>query len=128
METVNAYQHTRNKGCIYRRVGKTNKFEWLGQIRSESNILQEIQMNEKFKPYKEEIMSTTFGVKIPGVDEPIEVAFRSAIGGGKSHTSWINPLAVLLPNETPVEALDNTNGGIYTIGDIKEVVQEQNKE
>lgn len=78
-------------------------------------------------------MSTTFGVKVKIADiEPfanytsieddeengiIPVAFRS---NGIRFTS---PLAVLLPNDTPVIAMDNSNQGIYTIGDIKSEVK-----
>ncbi len=65
-------------------------------------------------------MSTTFGVKIPDSNEIIEVAFRSSHG-----IKWKNPLAQLLPDETPVEALDNTNQGIFTIGDIKKEISKK---
>ena len=69
-------------------------------------------------------MSTTFGVKIPNFEELyceeyIEVAFR----GGK--IGFTNPLAQLLPDETHVEPLDNEAQGIYTIGDIKRQILEQ---
>lgn len=59
-------------------------------------------------------MSTTFGVKVPGIEDPVEVAFRSSGG-----MIWKNDLAIALSNETPVIALDNTAQGIYTIGDIR---------
>ena len=58
-------------------------------------------------------MSTTFGVKIKGDEELIEVAFRS------NGMRFINPLACLLPDDTPVIPLDNTPQGVYMIGDIK---------
>jgi hypothetical protein len=62
-------------------------------------------------------MSTTFGVEIindaAGIGEVVEVAFRS------NGMRFINPLAHLLPDDTPVIALDNTSQGVYTIGDIK---------
>jgi hypothetical protein len=45
------------------------------------------------------------------------VAFRS------NGMRFINPLAHLLPDETLVIALDNTPQGVYTIGDIKEVIE-----
>ena len=32
---------------------------------------------------------------------------------------FTNPLAELLPNDTEVEAIDNGQQGIFTIGDIK---------
>ena len=56
-------------------------------------------------------MSTTFGVEIK--DDVIEVAFRS------NGMRFINELAHLLPDDTPVIALDNSQQGVYTIGDIK---------
>ena len=61
-------------------------------------------------------MSTTFGVEIKniiGIEKVVEVAFRS------NGMRFINPLAHLLPDDTPVIALDNTSQGVYTIGDIK---------
>lgn len=78
-------------------------------------------------------MSTTFGVKVKIADMEhfanytcieddyeygiIPVAFR---GNGIRFTS---PLAVLLPNDTPVIAIDNGQQGIYTIGDIKQSIK-----
>ena len=56
-------------------------------------------------------MSTTFGVDIKG--DMVEVAFRS------NGMRFINKLAYLLPDETPVIALDNSQQGVYTIGDVK---------
>ena len=56
-------------------------------------------------------MSTTFGVEIKG--DMIEVAFRS------NGMRFINKLAYLLPDETPVIALDNSQQGVHTIGDVK---------
>lgn len=66
-------------------------------------------------------MSTTFGVIIPTKEneDPIEVAFRT------KSIIWTNPLAELLPDETPVIPLDNTAQGIYTIGDIKAQIKSQ---
>ena len=61
-------------------------------------------------------MSTTFGIRIPTTGEVVEVAFRS------NGISWSNKLAHLLPDETKVEALDNTPQGIYTVGDIKQKI------
>jgi hypothetical protein len=69
-------------------------------------------------------MSTTFGVKIEAKDninneeQIIEVAFRS------SHIRWINDIAKLLPDETPVIPLDNSAQGIFTIGDIRKQINE----
>lgn len=64
-------------------------------------------------------MSTLFGVAIPGKEnqEPIEVAFMS------NGIRFTNPLAELLPDETPVIPLDNSAQGIYTIGDIKKQIK-----
>ena len=64
-------------------------------------------------------MSTLFGVLIPGKEneEPIEVAFRA------NGIRFTNPLAELLPDETPVIPLDNSAQGIYTIGDIKKQIK-----
>ena len=59
-------------------------------------------------------MSTTFGVEIK--DDVIEVAFRS------NGMRFINELAHLLPDDTPVIALDNSQQGVYTIGDVKDVI------
>ena len=130
---IDAYQHHGNKECIYRRIGDSDIFEWVcpekTYKRSEGNIRQEIDHFEKFHPYieKQNIMSTTFGVRVIDEEEPIEVAFQSGVKGG-THTSWINPLAKMLPDETPVEALDNGNGDIMTIGDIKIKIQKQKSE
>jgi hypothetical protein len=61
-------------------------------------------------------MSTTFGVIIPTTGEEIEVAFRT------HYVRWTNSLAHLLPDDTKVEPLDNSAQGIYTIGDIKKAI------
>ena len=58
-------------------------------------------------------MSTTFGVEIKDSEEPIEVAFRS------NGMRFTNKIAHLLPDDTPVIAMDNSQQGVYTIGDIK---------
>lgn len=68
-------------------------------------------------------MSTTFGVSvsskiIPPDGDVIEVAFRS------NGMRFTNPLAHLLPNDTPVIAMDNTQQGVHTIGDIKKAILE----
>ena len=65
-------------------------------------------------------MSTTSGVEIKGDDglgDVVEVAFRS------NGVRFINPLAHLLPDDTPVIALDNTPQGVYTIGDVKKEIE-----
>jgi len=60
-------------------------------------------------------MSTTFGVKVK--DDIIEVAFRS------NGMRFINALAHLLPDDTPVIPLDNTAQGVHTIGDVKKEIE-----
>ena len=69
-------------------------------------------------------MSTTFGVRINrkiiptmATDEIVEVAFRS------NGMRFTNELAHLLPDDTPVIALDNSQQGVYTIGDIKVAIE-----
>jgi len=72
-------------------------------------------------------MSTTFGITIKKTcpfgggtyDEDIEVAFRSGT------IRFTNDLAHLLPDETPVKPLDNSHQGIFTIGDIKASMKEE---
>ena len=60
-------------------------------------------------------MSTTFGVKVK--DDYVEVAFRS------NGMRFINALAHLLPDDTPVIPLDNTAQGVHTIGDVKRKIK-----
>lgn len=60
-------------------------------------------------------MSTTFAVKTPD-GKLVEVAFRS------NGIHFTNDIAMLLPDETSVFPLDNTNQGIDTIGDIKNAI------
>lgn len=63
-------------------------------------------------------MSTTFGIAIPTIKYVEEIAFRHGIGQGLVQINILNPLIFNLPENTPVIALDNTNQGINTIGDI----------
>ena len=66
-------------------------------------------------------MSTTFGVAIKNnneIEDVIEVAFRS------NGMRFTNKLAQMLPDETPVIALDNSQQGVHTIGDIKEEIKQ----
>jgi hypothetical protein len=51
-----------------------------------------------------------------------EVWFRSL-----GNCRWLNPLGELLPDNTKVYALDNTQQGVYTIGDIKKIMDKQDK-
>ena len=66
-------------------------------------------------------MSTTFGVAIKNnneIEDVVEVAFRS------NGMRFTNKLAQMLPDETPVIALDNGQQGVHTIGDIKEQIKQ----
>ena len=66
-------------------------------------------------------MSTVFGVAIKKdgeIEDVVEVAFRS------NGMRFTNTLAQLLPDETPVIALDNSQQGVHTIGDIKEQIKQ----
>lgn len=71
-------------------------------------------------------MSTTFGIKIPSTGEIEPMARRVGIGKyGKVSMWFTNPLAELLPDDTEVEAIDNSQQGIFTIGDIKANMKEE---
>jgi hypothetical protein len=75
-------------------------------------------------------MSTTFGIPREHIDIELgdedgvfyyintdifeKVWFRSM-----DNSRWLNNLAKSLPDDTRVYALDNTQQGIFTIGDIK---------
>jgi hypothetical protein len=61
-------------------------------------------------------MSTTFGVQAG--DELIPVARRNGIGDGRVSITFTNPLARLLPGDTPVVPMDNTAQGVETIDDL----------
>jgi len=83
-------------------------------------------------------MSTTFGIpqrrveldKLVDEDGDLldyishnffeDIWFRSSC-----NSRWLNPLAELLPDETRVFALDNTQQGIFTIGDIKKFMDDK---
>lgn len=49
----------------------------------------------------------------------LEIAFQSNRGG----ILWTNPIAQFLPKHFKVYALDNSPGGIYTIGDILKEIE-----
>jgi hypothetical protein len=82
-------------------------------------------------------MSTKFGIPIREVDIELgdeygifdyicedffqDVAFRSDYGKFR----WCMALADELPDDTRVYALDNSQQGIYTIGDIKKQIEKQ---
>jgi hypothetical protein len=75
-------------------------------------------------------MSTTFGIP----REPINIELGDEDGvfyyintdifekvwfRSLGNSRWLSDIAKLLPDETRVYALDNSQQGIYTIGDIK---------
>jgi len=79
-------------------------------------------------------MSTTFGIP----KEPIDIELGDADGiyyyinpdifekvffRTMNNSRWLNDLAKSLPNETKVYALDNSQQGVYTIGDIKQLMK-----
>ena len=70
-------------------------------------------------------MSTTFGIKIPSTGDIIPIARRVGIGNGKVSVYFINSLAELLNDDLEVVAIDNTQQGVFTIGDIKNLINEE---
>jgi Tfp pilus assembly protein PilN len=79
-------------------------------------------------------MSTTFGIP----KEPIDIELGDADGifyyinpdifekvffRTMYNSRWLNDLAKSLPEETKVYALDNTQQGVYTISDIKQLMK-----
>ena len=106
-------------------------------------------MKDKIKCYcgpneettkKEKIMSTTFGIPQRAVDfrilidefgdiqDYVDKNFFEPVFFRTSHNSrWLNPLGDRLPNNTLVFPLDNDAQGIYTIGDIKQLLNKQNE-
>jgi hypothetical protein len=64
-------------------------------------------------------MSTIFSVKVVERDQMIQVAYRNNSG----EFSWLSTLAILLPDDTEVIAIDNTPQGILTIGDIRKKIK-----
>jgi hypothetical protein len=81
-------------------------------------------------------MSTTFG--IPKVPIDIELGdedgifyyinpdiFEKVFFRTMYNSRWLNDLAKSLPEETKVYALDNTQQGVYTIGDIKKCMKDE---
>ena len=69
-------------------------------------------------------MSTTFGIIMGEGDEEetIEIAHRRGVGDGSVEIRWKCKMAKFLPDDTFVNALDNTPQGIETIGDIKGII------
>ena len=79
----------------------------------------------RFIKPKTKKMSTTFGIITKSGERPI----ARRVGGKNGAEMWFtDELAEMLPNNTPVEPLDNSPQGIYTIGDIKNHILNQNKE
>jgi len=86
-------------------------------------------------------MSTTFGILRDGIDHNKivdedgdllhyisknifeEIWFRTM-----KNSRWLNPVGPYLMDEAKVYALDNSQQGIYTIGDIKEYMKKQDEE
>ena len=79
-------------------------------------------------------MSTTFGIP----KQPIEIELGDADGifyyinphifekvffRSSGNSRWLNDSAKSLPDETKVYALDNTQQGVYTIRDIKQLMK-----
>lgn len=64
-------------------------------------------------------MSTIFSVKVVERDQMIQVAYRNNSG----EFSWLSTLAILLPDDTEIIAIDNTPQGIFTIGDIRKKIK-----
>lgn len=65
-------------------------------------------------------MSTTFGVQIPGQKNPVPVAHRSNAGHGKMLYKFTNPVAQILPDDTPLIPMDNSAQGITNIGQFRD--------
>lgn len=82
-------------------------------------------------------MSTTFGVKIPRdfsnslqnyVYPEIEYHNDDAfaiVARRSNRIYFLSPIALLLEDSLAVFALDNTQQGIFTIGDIKKQIKKQ---
>jgi hypothetical protein len=83
-------------------------------------------------------MSTTFGIPIrqlnielgneDGLHDYISTEFFEKVWFRTTKCRWLNPLAELLPDDTKVYALDNSQQGVYTIGDIKKIMDGQEME
>jgi len=80
-------------------------------------------------------MSTTFGIP----KEPIDIELGDADGiyyyinpdifekvffRTMNNSRWLNDLAKYLPDQTKVYALDNSQQGVYTIRDIKQLMKD----
>lgn len=69
-------------------------------------------------------MSTIFSVRVVERDRMIQVAYRNNSG----EFSWLSTLAILLPDDTEVIAIDNTPQGIFTIGDIRKEINKNGED
>jgi len=77
-------------------------------------------------------MSTTFAIikkcKCGEIKEQIEIARRSAQGHGKPQKiKWLHPFVDVLQNKREVYPIDNTNQGVYNIGDLRKLHNEYKK-
>jgi hypothetical protein len=70
-------------------------------------------------------MSTTFGIKIPSTGEIQPIARRVGVGNGEVNVYFTDSLGELLADDLRVEAIDNSEQGIFTIGDIKAKIKNQ---
>ena len=80
-------------------------------------------------------MSTTFGLPQRQVDldklvdedgdllDYIDPSFFEPVFFRGGCSRWINPLAKMLPDDIRVFAMDNTQQGIFTIGDIRKFLE-----
>ena len=86
------------------------------------------------KPLNQNKMSTTFGIP----REPINIElgdndgvyyyinteiFEKVFFRSMGRSRWLSDLAKMLPDDTRVYALDNTQQGVFTIGDIKNSIK-----
>lgn len=83
-------------------------------------------------------MSTTFGILIQEIEHEKLVDEDGDLLWYISHSAfepiwfrgtnsrWLNHCAKHLPNKTKVYAIDNTQQGIFTIGDIKKFMKDNN--
>lgn len=84
-------------------------------------------------------MSTTFGIPQRQVElsklvdedgelhDYIDTSFFDKVFFRGNNSRWLNPLADKLPDNTLVFPLDNDAQGVYTIGDIKQLLNKQNE-
>ena len=63
-------------------------------------------------------MSTTYTINNNGRQVVAGITYAGTRG---RQLAEANPLLELLPQNTPVEAIDNSNGGIYTVEDLLRV-------